>query len=451
MTEPRDKAEGWYLLHDMRRLDWPEVKSMTDGERREAVEELESEMESMSSVDEGDTALYAVPGDKADLMFIHVRPTPEEIDHAERRLESTAFADVTEQTTSFVSVAEVGGYTNEDVENDELSPYAEKKLFPSIPDRRYVSFYPMSRKRDPEQNWYTLPLEHRNEMMHEHRESGENYAGRIEQLISGSIGLDDWEWGVDLFTDDLVNAKQIVYEMRFDEASAVYSEFGSFYVGYALEPRDLDDYLAGELLLERDGTDDGGSRSIRDELREQGVYAGQPHGEDVHALVLPGAVDAEALGSEVGGLRGNFDHYDSHVETEVYEGVDGGRPALVSVWETESAAETAAGYLSDLEGVGEADEGDGFATMGMFYRVKSEHNDDFRSAFDDVLGLLDDMDGHRETRLLANVDDEDDMFIESRWDSRDDAMEFFRSQEFRDTVDWGREILEDTPRHVFLA
>ena len=455
MAEPRDKAEGWYLLHDMREFDW-KCWNSADGRTQEtALDEAAEFLEDVGDAEEGDSVVYSVVGDKADLMFVHVRPTLEELDGVERGFERTRLADFTEETASHVSVTEVGGYTNEDVENDDLSEYARSKLFPEIPDKDFVSFYPMSRKRDPEQNWYKTTKKHRDEMMREHRESGEKYAGKIKQLISGSIGMDDWEWGVDLFTDDMKHAKSIVYEMRFDEASADYSEFGPFYTGIRIEPSELEAYAAGEEIGTGDAEDGTQEASIRDELDEEGVYAGKPHGEDVYAVVLFSEEDAETLGEEVDGLRGNFEHYDTHVKTAVYGDVDDpeANSAVVSIWDTQDAADTASGFLADLPGVVKraGDDEDGFGTMGMFYTVKPDYRKEFVEKFEEVGGLLEDMDGHLETRLLANVGDENDMFISSRWEAKEDAMEFFRGDAFRDTVDWGREVLDDRPRHVFLA
>jgi len=455
MAEPRDKAEGWYILHDMRKFDW-EGWNSADGRTQESVlNEAVEFLEEADNVNKGGTAVYSVVGDKADLMLLHVRPTLEAIDAAERGFERTRIADFTSETASHVSVTEVGGYTNEDVENDDLTEYARSKLFPDIPDKKFVSFYPMSRKRDPEQNWYKTTREHRDEMMREHRESGEKYAGKIKQLISGSIGMDDWEWGVDLFTDDMKHAKGIVYEMRFDEASADYSEFGPFYTGIRMEPSDLKAYVAGERVPSDAAGDTKDASSIRDELDEEGVYGGKPHGEDIYAVVLFSEEDADVLGEEVDGLRGNFEHYDTHVKTAVYGDVDeeDANSAIVSIWDTQDAADTASGFLTELPGVvkraGEEDEG--FGTMGMFYTVKPDYREEFVGKFGEVGDLLDNMDGHIETRLLANVGDENDMFISSRWEAKEDAMEFFRGDAFRDTVDWGREVLDDRPRHVFLA
>ena len=105
------------------------------------------------------------------------------------------------------------------------------RLFPAMPPNRYVCFYPMDRRRGEEKNWYTLPMEERQRQMNEHGLVGRRYAGEVKQIITGSIGFDDWEWGVDLFADDPLVFKKLIYEMRFDHVSAVYALFGSFYVG----------------------------------------------------------------------------------------------------------------------------------------------------------------------------------------------------------------------------
>jgi len=193
---------------------------------------------------------------------------------------------------------------------------------------------------------------------------------------------------------------------------------------------------------------------VRDELEAEGVYGGQPHGEDVYAVVLYSEADVDDLYEEMDGLRGNFEHYDRHVKTAVYENDDGPH-AVASVWEAQEAADTASGFLTDLPGVvrqaGDDADSDTWGTMGMFYTTKPDRREEFVEKFETVGGVLADMDGHVQTDLLANVEDENDMFIASRWDSREDAMAFFRSDAFTDTVDWGRDVLADRPRHVFLA
>jgi chlorite dismutase len=119
------------------------------------------------------------------------------------------------------------------------------RLFPDIPPHKYLCFYPMDRKRGELKNWYRLPMAERQRQMHEHGMVGRRYAGEVKQIISGSIGFDDWEWGVDLFADDPVVFKKLIYEMRFDEVSADYALFGTFYVGIRCMAADLANWLIG--------------------------------------------------------------------------------------------------------------------------------------------------------------------------------------------------------------
>ncbi len=368
-----------------------------------------------------------------------------------------------------------------------MARYVASKLYPDVPDSEFICFYPMNKRRTAEDNWYDTPFDERAEMMASHGEIGKGYAGKVTQIITGSIGMDDFEWGVDLFSNDPTHIKDLLYEMRFDEGSSRFAEFGSFYFGRRFPPEDLPAFMSGDDVPTPEdahhgdahdhahgegdsehshgesshahgegghhhGTDDSDEDAgdIRGELEDLDIYAGQPHGEDVYAMVLYSEANSEELFGEVDGLRKNFDHYDTHVKTAVYEG--DGRSAVVSIWKTQSAAETAGGFLADLPGiVARAGEESGFGTMGMFYTVKPEHREDFVEKFETVGGVLADMEGHFDSELLANHENENDMFIASQWRSKEDAMEFFRSDAFSDTVDWGRDVLADRPRHVFLA
>ncbi|MDQ2051091.1 heme-binding protein [Natronolimnohabitans sp. A-GB9] len=511
--QPPQTEEGWYVLHDFRSIDWDAWRDAPKRRRERAIEEgieFLSAAENVTDADEGDSATFSVLGHKADLLLLHLRPTLEEIDALERRFEQTELAAFTERSDSYLSVTEVSGYMSqeffeegEEVEDTGMARYIETRLKPNIPDSEFLSFYPMDKRRGPEHNWYELPFDERADHLASHGEIGKEYAGRVTQIISGSIGLDDFEWGVTLFGDDPTDVKDLLYEMRFDPSSSRFAEFGRFLSARRFPPENLPAFLAGEPVPQEGGDesghphgdagghphgdagghphgdsdssghphgDDGGhgghgdsggphgdddESDIRSELADMDVYAGQPHGEDIHAVVLYSAADADELFEEVEGLRTNFDHYDTHVKTAVYEPRnDDSEAAVVSLWDTERAANTAAGFLADLpEIVRQAgdDDDDSWGTMGMFYTVKPEHRGDFTDTFDDAAALLADMDGHRKTDLLVNREDENDMFIASRWDSREDAMQFFRSDAFSDAVEFGRDILEDRPRHVFLA
>ena len=510
MPEAPPTAEGYFALHDFRHVDWDAWRETPERDRTAALSAGRQYLEERATLEEGETAVFSVTGHKADLLILHLRPTLDGIELAERQFEATDFAAFTEQATSFVSVTEVGGYTSpeyfEDPESVDpgLRRYMQTKQYPEIPEDVYVSFYPMAKRRAPEYNWYELPMDERADMMAEHGETGKEYAGTVTQIVSSALGLDDWEWGVTLFGTEPTALKDIVYDMRFDEATAKYGEFGQFYVGRRFPPADLPAYMAGDAVPtvegettlggsahgdstasasgeeshpdphatgtasdaggppgehagdsgEHPGTEaGGGDTGLRAELADLDVYGGKPHGEDVYALALYSEADPDELAEAVFGLRENFEHYDSHVKTAVYEPRGEGPSAVVSIWETESAADTASGFLADLpEVVGRpADPEEGWGTMGMFYTVKPGHLEDFVETFDQVTDTLEGMAGHRESRLLANREQPEDMFIASQWDSREDAMEFFRSDAFGDTVSWGRDILSQRPRHVFLA
>ena len=492
MTAAPPTDEGWFVLHDFRTVDWDAWRDAPDHERERAIEEGTQYLQRHEAVDdagEGDSGVFSVLGHKADLLVLHFRPTLDQLSRAERRFEATALASFTDQATSYVSVTEISGYSTpeyfEDPEavDEGTRRYMEGKLTPSIPDDGYVSFYPMTKRRGETYNWYDLDLEERADLMASHAETGKGYAGRINQVIASSVGFDDHEWGVTLFSDDPTDIKDIVYDMRFDDVSSKYSDFGEFYVGRRFPPADLGAYLAGESVPTGDSeesgshahgegtdthgdehahgdTDDGhgsdesddSDDDIRTELADLDIYAGQPHGEDVYATVLYSEADTDELFDQVEGLRGNFDHYDTHVKTAVYEARGRDRNAVVSIWDTASAAETAAGFLSELPGVvSRAGEESGFGTMGMFYTVKPDYREEFHDTFDTVGEVLEGMEGHQDTDLLVNVEDENDMFISSQWDARENAMAFFRSEEFGETVEWGRNVLADRPRHVFLA
>jgi chlorite dismutase len=179
-------------------------------------------------------------------------------------------ADFLEPTHSYLSVVELGLYestakTYAALADKGIQPHTPdwdagvaevlarqsaamaSRLHPEIPTAKYICFYPMDRLRGESKNWYQVPLDERQRMMHEHGLIGRRYADSVKQIISGSIGFDDWEWGVDLFADDPLVFKRLIYEMRFDEVSAVYAQFGSFYVGLRIHAQDLRQVLSGVL------------------------------------------------------------------------------------------------------------------------------------------------------------------------------------------------------------
>ena len=181
----------------------------------------------------------AVLGHKADLAFMVLGPDWWRL----RRLQADLSTAGLELVDSYVSLTELSEYAQGVPEQ-----LREARLHPQLPPEGKPAwcFYPMSKRRVPEQNWYTLPYDERKELMLEHGASGRNFAGRVLQVVTGSAGLDDYEWGVTLFAQHPDDLKEVVYTMRFDRASAHYAEFGPFYAGMVAPVADV---LAGVGLL----------------------------------------------------------------------------------------------------------------------------------------------------------------------------------------------------------
>lgn len=249
MAQAPETLEGWYVLHDFRRVDWTRWKALAVAERGEAVAEAAAFVraaEAHEDAPEGASALFSIVGQKADLMFLHLRSTPDELNALERAFARTRLFDFTLPTYSYVSVTELGLYEAQSrgaIENPMEVPFVRARLKPQIPDKRYVTFYPMNKKRGEHVNWYTLPMDERRAMMRSHGTIGHKYSGIVQQMISGSVGFDDWEWGVTLFAEDPLQFKKLVYEMRFDEVSAIYAEFGPFLFGSRLQASELAAWL----------------------------------------------------------------------------------------------------------------------------------------------------------------------------------------------------------------
>ena len=263
--------EGSFLLHQFFRFDWKASRSRSDGEREKiAAEALEllNRLERKSAHGAVQTALFSQLGHKGDLVLIHFRDSLEALNQVELDLAQTSLYDYLTLSHSYVSVVELGLYestrktyeTAADLEQHSPEWKAEiaatlarqsaamaPRLFPAVPEAKYLCFYPMDRKRGEQVNWYTVPFAERQRMMHEHGLIGRRYGDVVKQIISGSIGMDDWEWGVDLFADDPVVFKKLIYEMRFDEVSAIYALFGQFYIGVRLPIERLNGWLDGRL------------------------------------------------------------------------------------------------------------------------------------------------------------------------------------------------------------
>ena len=244
--------EGWYALHQMVAVDWAAVRQQDAQARARTREETERLLSELAAPAAGWSAAYQLVGGGADLMLVHFRETLDELAAVQRRVRQSHFGALVRTVYDFTSITETGLYhataaastqakpgskeyqvlIEEAAAAELASPHVQTRLFPRAPEHmRYVSFYPMSKRRVHPDNWYSLPVSERNELMREHGMSGRRYAGRIFQVITGAVGFDDWEWGVTLFAADPLEFKRIVTEMRYDEASAKYGEFGEFFVG----------------------------------------------------------------------------------------------------------------------------------------------------------------------------------------------------------------------------
>jgi hydrogen peroxide-dependent heme synthase len=229
--------EGWYCLHDFRTIDWTKWKNASERERELALFEFKNILTKWESTEvnkQGSHSVYTVVGQKADLMFMILRPSMKELNEVETEFKKTLLADFTKPAYSFVSVIEKSSFSQL-ATNPYEEPAMLAKLYPAIPKKDYVCFYPMSKLRSENTNWFMLPIEDRKRLMFEHIDTGRPYSEQVKRIITGSTGFDDFEWGVTLFSDNALQFKKLVYETRFDEVSAVYGIFGSFYIGYLLK------------------------------------------------------------------------------------------------------------------------------------------------------------------------------------------------------------------------
>jgi chlorite dismutase len=234
MAEAVATLDGWYCLHDFRTVDWVQWKTLPEEEREKAVNEflsIVSKWEKTAEEKKGSHAVYSVVGQKADFLFMILRPTMEELNDIETELSKTKLFEYLLPAYSYVSVVELSNYMGGGDGDPYQNPYVRSRLYPQLPKTKYICFYPMDKRREGNDNWYMLPLEKRRELMKSHGETGRKYGDKVKQIITGSVGFDDYEWGVTLFSDDVLQFKKLVYEMRFDEVSARYGEFGSFFVG----------------------------------------------------------------------------------------------------------------------------------------------------------------------------------------------------------------------------
>jgi hydrogen peroxide-dependent heme synthase len=265
-----ESLDSWSILHRMFRLDRRAYDEL-DPTRRATIErEAGALFAELARGEHTDLGLAQLLGHKGDLMLTHYARSFDALGEVQARVDKLALCDFLEPGASYVSVLELGLYEHTakihaELRDRGLKPHSDDwnaafdamlgdaaaeprnaaRLWARIPHRRYACFYPMNKKRDGNDNWYSTPYAERASMMLEHGKIGRSFHGHVTQVISGSIGFDDWEWGVDLYADDPLVFKKLVYAMRFDEASARFAEFGEFWTGMQFSIGQLGVFLAG--------------------------------------------------------------------------------------------------------------------------------------------------------------------------------------------------------------
>lgn len=264
VAHPPETIEGWYALHQVLRVDRAALRALGADARARLAASAAATLEALAAPEEGGwTAAAQLAGSGADVLLVHLRPTLDGITEVRRQLAREPLFDYLSPAYTFLSVTEAGLYhitasltraararggkvgdaeyvaeLERRVAAERDSDHLRRRLYPSLPpEMPYLCFYPMSKRREEGQNWYTLPVDERSRLMYEHGITGREFAGRVMQIVTGAIGLDAWEWGVTLFAGDPLDFKKLVTNMRFDEGSAKYASFGDFYVGRVAAPR----------------------------------------------------------------------------------------------------------------------------------------------------------------------------------------------------------------------
>jgi len=260
--------EGYSVLHQMFRFRWADWRKLEPPRQSHIAREFAASFATLEQ--EGKFAAYSMLGHKGDLIFVHFGDSFDDLNQAELTIDRTTLRGYLEPVHSYLSIIELSLYDSSvklfrQLTDRGVAPLSEEwnqavqetidrqkaamhvRLFPRIPDSRYLCFYPMDRRRGEGKNWYLLPIEERQRQMEEHGMVGRRYAGKVQQIITGSIGFDDWEWGVDLFSADPLVFKKLIYEMRFDQVSAEYALFGQFFLGLRCPLDKLGDWVNGTL------------------------------------------------------------------------------------------------------------------------------------------------------------------------------------------------------------
>jgi peroxiredoxin len=256
---PLIPQEGWHCLHLFYRIEYGQWQLLNSTEQRDAKVALSSLVQEVRALPSTQLLTLSQVTPKADLGFMLITPDLHEVNRIEKQLTLSLGADTLIPVYSYLSLTEESEYTTTDEQHaatltseqklqpatpefekamndfrERMQKYRHERIYPTLPDWPVVCFYNMTKRRGEQHNWYSLPFEERRTLMGGHARVGRQYAGKVKQLITGSTGLDDAEWGVTLFAHDTFQIKAIVYQMRFDEVSAAYADFGEFYVGIQL-------------------------------------------------------------------------------------------------------------------------------------------------------------------------------------------------------------------------
>jgi peroxiredoxin len=262
--------QGWHCLHLFYRIDFGQWQSLGAQEQRAGKTTLSTLIQEIRTLESTQLLTLSVVTPKADIAFMLITPDLHEANRIEKQLTLSLGPDVLVPVYSYLSLTEESEYAMTDEEQarnleteeklqpgspeflqamsafrERMTKYRHERVYPTLPDWPVVCFYNMSKRRGERSNWYALPYDDRRRLMGGHAKVGREFAGKVKQLITGSAGLDDEEWGVTLFARDTFQIKAIVYKMRFDEVSALYADFGEFYIGLQLP---LDE-LFGRLQL----------------------------------------------------------------------------------------------------------------------------------------------------------------------------------------------------------
>lgn len=256
--------EGWHVIHLFYQIDRSQWSLLSPSEQREAKTALTERIGEIRKHPDTQLLAFSMVTPKADIGFMLLTPDLHEANLFEKQITQALGPDILIPTYSYLSMTERSEYTTTQEQyeaqmtkekglqpgtkemeeavqtfQEHMERYLQDRLYPNMADWPIFCFYPMAKKRSGEDNWYSLEFEDRRKLMQGHAKIGRQWAGKIRQLITGSVGLDESEWGVTLFAKDTIDVKEIVYEMRFDEVSARYGEFGDFYIGIQLDLKDL--------------------------------------------------------------------------------------------------------------------------------------------------------------------------------------------------------------------